>query len=147
MIDEVPFLGDYAHHVATAYKGSHWRCAQENIYIPEERVHIIVNGVDEDIYKPDAARVEEFRWKLGVPHNAALVIGVAGWLVKDEGYAWMFESLKLVFTENKSFQREIYVLVGGDGPWGNRYKDLGSNLLVLGHLGQKQLARFTHQQR
>lgn len=140
MIDEVKFFLDYAHHVATS---DHVGDVLKRVYmIPEERVHVIVNGVDEDLYKPDAASGEEFRRKVGVPDNAILVIGLAGRLVKDKGHPLMFEALKQAFMENESFQRNIYVLVAGDGPWGNRYKELGPNLLVLGPLEQKQLARF-----
>lgn len=64
--------------------------------------------MDEDIYKPDTARSEEFRRKVGVSHKAALVIGVAGRLVKDQGHPLMFEALKPVFMENKGFQRFMY---------------------------------------
>ncbi|XP_008785479.2 D-inositol 3-phosphate glycosyltransferase [Phoenix dactylifera] len=140
VVDEVKFFRDYAHHVATS---DHVGDVLKRIYmIPEERVHIIVNGVDEETYKPDAASGREFRRKVGVPDSATLVVGLAGRLVKDKGHPLMFEALKQVFMENASFQRNVYVLVAGDGPWGNRYRELGPNLLVLGPLEQKQLASF-----
>ncbi|XP_072979347.1 uncharacterized protein [Typha angustifolia] len=138
--DEVKFFQDYKHHVATS---DHVGDVLKRIYmIPEERVHIIVNGVDENIYTLDAARGEEFRRKIGVPKNATLVIGMAGRLVRDKGHPLMFEALKQAFMENETFKRNAFVLVAGDGPWGNRYKELGSNVFVLGPLEQTQLASF-----
>lgn len=140
VVEEVRFFRDYAHHVATS---DHVGDVLKRIYmIPEERVHIIVNGVDEEIYRPDAARGEEFRNEVGVPKNASLVIGMAGRLVKDKGHPLMFEALKQVFAESDGGFGDVYVLVAGDGPWGARYRGLGPNLLVLGPLEQARLAAF-----
>lgn len=140
VIEEVKFFNRYSHHVATS---DHVGDVLKRIYmIPEERVHIIVNGVDETIYKPDSTRGKDFRREAGVPDNATLVIGMAGRLVKDKGHPLMFEALKQLYIEDDNFKRDVFVLVAGDGPWGSRYKDLGPNLLVLGPLEQTQLAKF-----
>ncbi|RWW65275.1 hypothetical protein BHE74_00027427 [Ensete ventricosum] len=140
VIEEVKFFPHYAHHVATS---DHVGDVLKRIYmIPEERVHIIVNGVDESIYRPDPKMREAFRRKVGVPDRASLVIGLAGRLVKDKGHPLMFEALKQVFGEEERFQREVFVLVAGDGPWGNRYKELGRNIIVLGPLEQSELAKL-----
>ncbi|KAH7678179.1 D-inositol-3-phosphate glycosyltransferase protein [Dioscorea alata] len=140
VIEEVKFFNRYSHHVATS---DHVGDVLKRIYmIPEERVHIIVNGVDETIYKPDSTRGKDFRREAGVPDNATLVIGMAGRLVKDKGHPLMFEALKQLSMEDENFKRDVFVLVAGDGPWGSRYRDLGPNLLVLGPLEQTQLAKF-----
>ncbi|URE43528.1 glycosyl transferase family 1 protein [Musa troglodytarum] len=140
VIEEVKFFPHYAHHVATS---DHVGDVLKRIYmIPEERVHIVVNGVDESIYRPDRKMREEFRRKVGVPDRASLVIGLAGRLVKDKGHPLMFEALKQVFGEEERFRRDAFVLVAGDGPWGNRYKELGRNIIVLGPLEQSELAKF-----
>ncbi|XP_050235939.1 uncharacterized protein LOC126685979 [Mercurialis annua] len=138
VIEEVNFFPSYAHHVATS---DHAGDILKRIYmIPEERVHVILNGVDEAIFKPDTIKGREFLQKFGV--RKSLVLGMAGRLVKDKGHPLMFEALKQILTENETFRENVVVLVAGDGPWGARYRDLGANLLVLGPLDQSQLARF-----
>ncbi|XP_058099460.1 uncharacterized protein LOC131243859 [Magnolia sinica] len=140
VVEEVKFFRAYAHHVATS---DHVGNVLKRIYmIPEERVHTILNGVDEEIYMPDFERGQEFRRQFGIPESAGLVIGMAGRLVKDKGHPIMFEALKQIFMEDETFKKQVYILVAGDGPWGARYRDLGRNLLVLGPLEQTQLARF-----
>lgn len=110
--------------------------------IPDERVHIILNGVDEDVYNVDEDRGREFRKSLGIPEDAGLVIGMAGRLVKDKGHPLMFEALKQLFEEDETLRNNTYVLVAGDGPWGKRYKELGPGIVAVGSLEQKQLAKF-----
>lgn len=130
----------YAHHVATS---DHVGDVLKRIYmIPEERVHIILNGVDEEIFKPDVAKGNEFKQKFGIPASKLLVLGMAGRLVKDKGHPLMFEALREMFKENDTFRETTAVLVAGDGPWAVRYRELGGNVLVLGPLEQAQLARF-----
>lgn len=110
--------------------------------IPDERVHIILNGVDEEIFKPDIVKGKDFKQKFGVPESKTLVLGMAGRLVKDKGHPLMYEALKQMLEENDAFRQSVVVLVAGNGPWGARYRDLGSNVLVLGPLEQAQLADF-----
>ena len=140
VVEEVKFFPRYAHHVATS---DHVGDILKRIYmIPEERVHIILNGVDEEIFKPDDAKGWEFKQKLGIPDSKLLVLGMAGRLVKDKGHPLMFEALKEMLKENDTFRETSVVLVAGDGPWAVRYRELGENVLVLGPLEQAELARF-----
>lgn len=140
VIEEVKFFPRYAHHVATS---NHAGDILQRIYmIPPERVHIILNGVDEDIFKPDLAKGSEFKHKFGIPKSMPLIFGMAGRLVKDKGHPLMFEAIKQIAMENENFQKNTLFVVAGDGPWGVRYRDLGSNVLVLGPLEQIQLAGF-----
>ncbi|KAJ6385068.1 hypothetical protein OIU77_028296 [Salix suchowensis] len=140
VVEEVRFFPHYAHHVATS---DHAGDILRRIYmIPEERVHVILNGVDEEIFKPDPAKGEAFKQKFGVSKSRSLVIGMAGRLVKDKGHPLMFEALRQMFVENGTFRQNTIVLIAGDGPWGARYRDLGANTLVLGPLEQAQLASF-----
>ncbi|KAM1115487.1 hypothetical protein TB2_038553 [Malus domestica] len=67
---------------------------------------------------------------------------MAGRLVRDEGHPLMFEALKQILKENDAFRQTVVVLVAGNGPWGARYRDLGTNILVLGPLEQAQLTEF-----
>ncbi|KAF9675408.1 hypothetical protein SADUNF_Sadunf09G0029300 [Salix dunnii] len=140
VVEEVRFFPHYAHHVATS---DHAGDILRRIYmIPEERVHVILNGVDEEIFKPDPAKGEAFKQKFGVAKSRSLVIGMAGRLVKDKGHPLMFEALKQMFVENGTFRQNTIILIAGDGPWGARYRGLGANTLVLGPLEQAQLASF-----
>ncbi|KAH6765651.1 UDP-Glycosyltransferase superfamily protein [Perilla frutescens var. hirtella] len=141
VVEEIRFFPRYAHHVATS---DHVGDVLKRIYmLPEERVHIILNGVDEEIFKPEeASRGEDFKLGFGIQDSAPLILGIAGRLVKDKGHPLIFEALKQIFNESSKFKENVIVLVAGDGPWGARYKELGSNLRVLGPLGQAQLARF-----
>lgn len=140
VVEEVRFFPSYAHHVATS---DHVGDVLKRIYmIPDERVHIILNGVDEEIFKPDIVKGKDFKQKFGVPESKTLVLGMAGRLVKDKGHPLMFEALKQMLQENDAFRQSVVVLVAGNGPWGARYRDLGSNVLVLGPLEQAQLADF-----
>ncbi|KAE8688890.1 chlororespiratory reduction 2 family protein [Hibiscus syriacus] len=114
VVEEVKFFPRYSHRVASS---DHAGDVLKRIYmIPEERVHIILNGVDEE------------------PSNRRLV--------KDKGHPLIFEAFNQIFMENNKFQQSVIVLVAGDGPWGARYKDLGANILVLGPLEQAKLAKF-----
>ncbi|KAB1225929.1 D-inositol 3-phosphate glycosyltransferase 1 [Morella rubra] len=138
--EEVKFFPSYAHHVATS---DHAGDILKRIYmIPEERVHIILNGVDEAVFKHEVSKGEEFRRKLDIPDSKSLVLGMAGRLVRDKGYPLMFEALTQMFKENATFRETSVVLVAGDGPWAARYRNLGGNVRVLGPLDQTQLKMF-----
>ncbi|KAL0460567.1 UNVERIFIED_CONTAM: putative glycosyltransferase EpsF [Sesamum latifolium] len=110
--------------------------------LPEERVHVILNGVDEEIFKPEAFKGKEFKSKFGIQESKSLILGMAGRLVKDKGHPLIFEALRQIFNESSAFRDSVIVLVAGDGPWGARYKDLGSTLHVLGPLEHAELAGF-----
>ncbi|EOY33902.1 UDP-Glycosyltransferase superfamily protein [Theobroma cacao] len=140
VVEEVRFFPRYSHHVATS---DHAGDVLKRIYmIPEERVHIILNGVDEEIFKPDFSQGNDFKGKFGISKSRSLILGMAGRLVKDKGHPLIFEALKQIFMENEKFRETVIVLVAGDGPWGARYRDLGANIFVLGPLEQAQLAKF-----
>ncbi|KAL2471354.1 UDP-Glycosyltransferase superfamily protein [Abeliophyllum distichum] len=140
VVEEIKFFPHYAHHVATS---DHVGDILKRVYmIPEEHVHIILNGVDEEIFKPDVSKGKDFKLKFGIPESKSIILGMAGRLVKDKGHPLMFEALRQIFSENSTFRDSVIVVIAGDGPWGDRYKQLGSNLLVLGPLEQSQLARF-----
>ncbi|KAJ8752862.1 hypothetical protein K2173_008597 [Erythroxylum novogranatense] len=141
VVEEVKFFPDYMHHVATS---DHAGDVLKRVYmIPQERVHVILNGVDEEVFKPDSVKGIEFNQKFGIPRSRrSLIFGMAGRLVKDKGHPLMFEALKQMLTENSTFRDNVVILIAGNGPWSERYRDLGTNAIVLGSLEQSQLARF-----
>eukprot|EP00250_Pteridium_aquilinum_P014328 c21918_g2_i1 orf=298-1734(+) len=136
VVEEVRFFPSYMNHVATSdYAGD----VLQTVYqIPLNNVHIILNGVDEERFRPDAVAAARFRAAWGVPHGA-LVLGAAGRLVKDKGYPLLFDAFSLLLAEHPS----TFLLIAGDGPWASRFKALSlTNVLVLGPLSATQLSEF-----
>ena len=83
VLDEIRFFKSYAHHVAIS--DSTGEMLRDVYQIPKGRVHVILNGVDEDEFGPDHELGEKFRSEIGVPNDATVVMGIAGRLVKDKG--------------------------------------------------------------
>ncbi|GLJ42293.1 hypothetical protein SUGI_0875510 [Cryptomeria japonica] len=140
VIEEVKFFPSYAHHVGTS--DSVGEVLRTIYMLPRERVHVIINGVDEGLFKPDESAGKSFRLKYGIPESADLVIGMAGRLVKDKGHPLVFEALQTIIGSSGSGNPNFFVLIAGDGPWAARYKELGQNVKVLGPLGAAQLGGF-----
>lgn len=136
VLNEIRFFKSYAHHVAIS--DSCGEMLRDVYQIPNKRVHVILNGVDEDEFGKDLSVGLEFRSRIGVPGNASLVLGVAGRLVKDKGHPLLYEA----FTKLISKHPDVYLIVAGSGPWEQRYKDLGPQVLVLGSMSPSQLKAF-----
>lgn len=136
VLNEIRFFRNYAHHVAIS--DSCGEMLRDVYQIPNRRVHVIVNGVDEDDFREDVELGREFRTKLGIPRNASLVFGVAGRLVKDKGHPLLHEAYSRLITKHP----DVYLIVAGSGPWENRYRDLGSQVLVLGSMSPSMLRAF-----
>ncbi|KAK9149461.1 hypothetical protein Scep_008218 [Stephania cephalantha] len=140
VVEEVKFFQNYAHHVATS---DHVGDVLKRIYmIPEERVHVILNGVDEHTFRPNLTERNNFRSKFSIPESGSLVLGLAGRLVKDKGHPLMFEALKQITLEDEMFRKNVFVVVAGDGPWSDRYRNISANVLVMGPLEPTQMAVF-----
>ncbi|KAJ8754281.1 hypothetical protein K2173_002732 [Erythroxylum novogranatense] len=136
VLNEIRFFKNYAHHVAIS--DSCGEMLRDVYQIPERRVHVIVNGVDENDFREDVKLGREFRSKVGVPVNASLVLGVAGRLVKDKGHPLLYEAFGQLITKHP----DVYLVVAGSGPWQQRYKDLGHQVLVLGSMSPSELRAF-----
>ncbi|CAM6126447.1 unnamed protein product [Calypogeia fissa] len=134
--EEVRFFPSYRHHVATSdYVGDVLRTIYE---IPVQNVHTILNGVDRSKFHPNPVKGAQFRAKFGVPANASLVLGAAGRLVRDKGHPLLFEAFSEIVKEHK----DVYLLIAGEGPWGDRYRELAPNAKTLGPMTPTQLAEF-----
>ncbi|KAL2348782.1 hypothetical protein Fmac_002782 [Flemingia macrophylla] len=136
ILKEIRFFRNYAHHVAIS--DSCGEMLRDVYQIPRTRVHVILNGVDEDDFREDVELGREFRTKIGIPSNASLVLGVAGRLVKDKGHPLLHEAYSRLITNHPN----VYLIVAGSGPWENRYRDLGSQVLVLGSMSPSMLRAF-----
>lgn len=136
ILNEIRFFRNYKHHIAIS--DSCGEMLRDIYQIPSKRVHVILNGVDEDDFREDSELGIGFRSKIGIPKNASLVFGVAGRLVKDKGHPLLHEA----FSKLKEKYPNVYLIVAGSGPWQGRYKDLGAQVLVLGSMNPSQLRAF-----
>ncbi|KAK2373596.1 phosphatidylinositol N-acetylglucosaminyltransferase subunit A [Trifolium repens] len=136
VLNEIRFFHKYSHHVAIS--DSCGEMLRDVYQIPSKRVHVILNGVDEDDFREDVELGKDFRTKIGIPSNASLVFGVAGRLVKDKGHPLLHEAFSRLITKHTN----VYLIVAGSGPWENRYKDLGNQVLVLGSMNPSMLRAF-----
>ncbi|XVF00008.1 hypothetical protein REPUB_Repub03eG0249200 [Reevesia pubescens] len=136
VLNEIRFFHNYAHHVAIS--DSCGEMLRDVYQIPRKRVHVILNGVDENGFQNDLSLGLDFRAKIGVPRNCSLVLGVAGRLVKDKGHPLLYEAFSKLIRKHP----DVYLIVAGSGPWEQRYKELGYRVLVLGSMSPTQLMAF-----
>ncbi|XP_027079788.2 uncharacterized protein [Coffea arabica] len=136
VLNEIRFFRNYAHHVAIS--DSCGEMLRDVYQIPSRRVHVIVNGVNEKDFQEDLRLGNQFRAKIGVPQNASLVLGVAGRLVKDKGHPLLYEA----FSKLKEKNSDVYLIVAGSGPWLQRYRDLGPQVIALGSMNPSELHAF-----
>ncbi|GMQ03733.1 hypothetical protein CsSME_00049416 [Camellia sinensis var. sinensis] len=136
VLNEIKFFKNYQHHVAIS--DSCGEMLRDVYQIPSKRVHVIINGVNEEDFQENSSLGFEFRSTIGVPQNASLVLGVAGRLVKDKGHPLLHEA----FSKLKNRHPDVYLVVAGTGPWGQRYEDLGSQVIVLGSMKPSELKFF-----
>ncbi|KAF6169440.1 hypothetical protein GIB67_021443 [Kingdonia uniflora] len=136
VLSEIRFFKNYAHHVAIS--DSCGAMLRDVYQIPNSRVHVILNGVDEEDFDCNQGLGDKFRSKFGVPHNASVVLGVAGRLVKDKGHPILHEAFSKLLIKHSG----IYLIVAGSGPWEQRYRDLGPRVIVLGSMGPSELKGF-----
>lgn len=136
VLDEIRFFRNYAHHIAIS--DSCGEMLRDFYQIPSERVHVILNGIDENEFGQDLKLGHQFKSQIGIPVNASLVLGVAGRLVKDKGHPLLYEAFRKLITK----YADVYLAVAGSGPWEQRYKDLGPQVLVLGSMSPSKLRAF-----
>ncbi|XP_068665054.1 uncharacterized protein [Aristolochia californica] len=136
ILTEIFFFRSYAHHVAIS--DSSGEMLRDVYQIPKARVHVILNGIDDDAFRPDERLGREFRAHYGVPDNASLVIGVSGRLVKDKGHPLLHQAFSKLISKRPG----VYLMVAGTGPWEQRYRELGPQVLALGALPPNKLRAF-----
>ncbi|XP_006852489.2 uncharacterized protein LOC18442204 [Amborella trichopoda] len=136
LIQEIRFFSSYAHHICIS--DSAGEILRSVYQLPNRRVHVILNGVDQKSFRHDPEMGLRFRREFGLPQNASLVMGVAGRLVKDKGHPLLFEA----FSEIRERHPGVFLLIAGSGPWESRYRDLQPNVKVLGALDPERLAEF-----
>jgi len=78
---------------------------------PENRLRVIPNGVDENIFFPEPR--DKARARLGLPPGDKMVLGV-GRLVPEKGFQCLLESCRAAEAEGEPFR----VVLVGEGPMG-----------------------------
>ncbi|KAE9446310.1 hypothetical protein C3L33_21790, partial [Rhododendron williamsianum] len=136
VISEIRFFNNYQHHIAIS--DSCGEMLRDVYQIPNERVHVIINGINDKDFGVDSRLGNEFRTRIGIPSNASLVLGVAGRLVKDKGHPLLFEAFSMVQEKHS----DVYLVVAGSGPWEDRYRKLGPQVIVLGSMKPPELRAF-----
>ncbi|XP_076959338.1 uncharacterized protein LOC143635370 [Bidens hawaiensis] len=136
VLTEIRFFRNYQHHIAIS--DSCGEMLRDVYQIPSKRVHVIVNGVNENDFREDPESGKKFRSKIGVPNNASLLLGVAGRLVKDKGHPLLYEA----FAKLIKNYTNVFLVVAGAGPWQQRYMELGSQVIVLGSMNPSELRGF-----
>lgn len=58
--------------------------------------------------------------------------------MRDKGHPVLFQA----FSDIISKHPDVYLVVAGSGPWEQRYRDLGSRVIVLGSMSPAQLRAF-----
>ena len=100
-------------------------------HIPPEKVEVIHNGVDTDLFSDQSGKVK--RSEIGIPEDA-LVIGTVGRLAEAKGQRYILEALAVL----KETFPSIRLLIAGDGPLRKELEDFGEalgikhNVLFLG---------------
>lgn len=136
VLSEIRFFKNYEHHVAIS--DSCGEMLRDVYQIPSKRVHVIVNGVNQEDFREDSELGHRFRLSVGIPSNASLVLGIAGRLVKDKGHPLLYEA----FSAIKDKYPNVYLMVAGTGPWQQRYKEMGPQVIALGSMNPSQLRAF-----
>lgn len=136
VVQEIAFFKDYAHHVAITDSGG--EMLRDVYQIPDGRVHVIVNGVDEEDFSPDEPLGRAFRKEIGIPANATLVMGVAGRLVRDKGHPLLHRAISRLVKDHPG----VYLVVAGTGPWAQRYGELRPQVVPLGAMPPAKLKAF-----
>jgi len=128
---EVPFRSDYyrkkvlfalenADHVITV-SGSNLQILTEKLGVPKERVSLIPNGFDGELFRP-MPKVE-VRTKLGLPLEKKIVLTV-GNLVPVKGHEYLIRAAEKVVKEKPNV---LFVIVGS-GPLRKKLENLVRSL-------------------
>jgi glycosyltransferase involved in cell wall biosynthesis len=85
----------------------------DNYKIPEEKVHLLYQGVDVDRYQSSAASKTEARSRYRLPEDAAPILGCIGSIEPRKGHLVLFQALHLLVNGDYPHS---HLMVVGDGP-------------------------------
>eukprot|EP01062_Namystynia_karyoxenos_P082575 TRINITY_DN9318_c4_g1_i1.p1 TRINITY_DN9318_c4_g1~~TRINITY_DN9318_c4_g1_i1.p1 ORF type:complete len:633 (+),score=200.07 TRINITY_DN9318_c4_g1_i1:66-1901(+) len=108
--------------------------------IPADRVHLVYNGVNEANFAPDPSARGPFLAKHGIDPGS-YVLGCGGRLTAEKGHGQLSRAAEVVLRKYK----DVALIVAGTGSEGGKYEKLrkaGLRVVMVGMLGQKELAAF-----
>ncbi len=138
--DEYKMMREYQNHVAISHQAA--ADLEDVMHIPEQRVNMILNGIDISRFEPSDAEKSRFRDRHKIPKNG-LVLGVGGKLTTMKG-SQLLREIAPDLIKYESFP--IYFLVAGVGEqlqgWEQLGKDFPSRVLVQGTLDTSGMVLF-----
>ena len=138
--DEYEMMAGYQHHVAISHQSA--SDLKEVMHIEEDRVHLILNGIDLASFEPSLAVKEDFRERHRVCENG-VVLGVGGKLTSMKGS----QLLRDIVPALVAFQDfPIYFAVAGVGEQLEGWEKIAANyperVIVLGPQQPIDMVRF-----
>jgi glycosyltransferase involved in cell wall biosynthesis len=99
------------------------KSAIAQIGVPDDKIHVIPNGVDTQKFRPE--RRSDCRKKLGIPTNKRVLLSVGG-LVALKGMDLLIRSVKTLEGRNNS--GSAYLVIVGDGEQREALENLAREL-------------------
>lgn len=139
-IDEYSLMAGYQHHVTISHQSA--SDLKQVMYLDENRVHLILNGVDLTNFKPNDAVKTEFRRRNSI-HELGLVLGVGGKLTTMKGSQLLLQKVPAL-VDFKDFP--VYFVVAGVGEqlsaWYQIAKEFPGRVFVLGPKSPEGMIEF-----
>ncbi|PCI21442.1 MAG: hypothetical protein COB62_03655 [Piscirickettsiaceae bacterium] len=114
-----------------------------NAGIPEDKIHVIPNGVEKSPFKPSSK--EDLQRQININLDTKFILLTLGRLVERKGVYWFIEN---VFTK---LPKHMVYLVAGNGPEYDRIQslikklNLSQNIYLLGSVDEQlKESLFTH---
>ena len=137
--EEFDMMLGYHHHVAISHQAA--ADLREVMYIDEERVHMILNGINLVNFKQDFDVKAHFRSKNIIPAEG-LVIGIGGKLTTMKGSQKVLDIVDAL-TSYGSFP--VYICVAGVGEMLAKWKRMAlsnKRIVILGELDTLGMVKF-----
>jgi len=97
------------------------------LVLPENRIIMIPNGVDTELFKPDSGEKEKIRSQLSIPQNVKVLVW-ASRLHRQKGAHLALEALARLNRD------DVWFLVIGDGPEKKKLQQQADELGILDHV-------------
>lgn len=111
---------------------------QREFAIPDDRLHVIVNGIDTTLFRPNAAARQVVRSRYGMPPDAPLLIA-AGRLEYEKGIQLAVQAVRVLRPRFPSLR----LLIAGDGVYRTELEraaaGLGDAVMFAGYVPNKEL--------
>lgn len=119
----------------------------EDLLLPDEKVVFIPNGVDFERIRA-GRNLEWSALETAGASDDAIIVGTAGMLVEQKNHETLLRALA---EARERTDRDVEVLIAGDGPLEERLRELASDLSVaesvhfFGLLERQRVYRFLHE--